>query len=102
MSSKIKIIALAVLACTLTSSAPGADLNGKWQAEFDTQIGRQKYRFDFKVEGDKVIGKAHSDIGGEKCEAELPEGKLVGKQITFIELFDFQGNSPRDTPHISG
>jgi hypothetical protein len=52
--------ALAALACALVFSAPAADLTGKWQAEFDTQIGRQKYLFDLKVEGEKITGKASS------------------------------------------
>jgi hypothetical protein len=86
LSIKNRIITLACFAGALTSSAPAADLTSKWQAEFDTQIGRQKYLFDFKVEGDKVAGKAHSDISGEKREAELQEGKLVGDQVAFVEL----------------
>jgi hypothetical protein len=28
---------------------PAVDIAGQWQAEFDTQVGVQKYRFDFQV-----------------------------------------------------
>ena len=36
----------------------GADVTGKWTAEFDTQIGVQKYTYEFKVDGTKLTGKA--------------------------------------------
>jgi hypothetical protein len=67
------IITLACLAGTLTYSAPAADLTGKWQAEFDTQIGRQKYLFDFKVEGDKVTGKAPLRHYRQKTRSRIAE-----------------------------
>ena len=68
-------------------------LSGKWQAEFDSQIGTQKYVFDFKVEGGLVTGKATGDIGGEKHESDLKDGKLAGDVLTFVENLDYQGNS---------
>lgn len=68
---------------------------GTWKAEFDTQIGVQKYTFTLKEEGTKVTGKANSEISGQKREVELKDGKLEGDAITFYETFDFQGNSLR-------
>jgi enterochelin esterase family protein len=75
------------------ATAQPAALSGQWQAEFDTQIGTQKYVFDFKVEGGLVTGKATGDIGGEKHESELKDGKLAGDVLTFVENLDYQGNS---------
>lgn len=72
-----------------------ADVTGDWKAEFDTQIGAQKYTYHLKQDGEKITGKANSDIGGEKREVELKDGKIAGDQIGFYETFDFQGNSIR-------
>ncbi len=72
-----------------------ADLSGVWRTEFDTQIGRQKYTFLFMQDGGKVSGKASSDIGGEKREVDLKDGKLQVDEISFYETFEFQGNAVR-------
>lgn len=72
-----------------------ADVTGTWKAEFDTQIGVQKYSYTLKQEGATVTGKANSEIGGEKHESPLTEGKLDGDRISFVELLNFQGNDVR-------
>jgi hypothetical protein len=55
-----------------------ADLNGDWKAEFDTPIGPQQYMYSFKLDGNKVTGKAISLMGGEEREVELNDaGPLV-------------------------
>jgi len=78
-------------------AAPGraADINGDWRAEFDTQIGLQKYVFSFHTEGDKVTGKAVSDVNGQKRETELKDGLLKDDSLTFVEMLSFQGNEIR-------
>ena len=38
-----------------------ADITGKWTAEFDSQVGAQKYVFEFKVDGTKLTGMAISN-----------------------------------------
>ena len=76
----------------LTVAAHAADIAGQWRAEFDTQIGVQKYVFTFQTDGDKLTGKAVSEAGERKREAELKEGKLTGDTLSFVETFDFQGN----------
>src|SRR5512139_3852895 len=75
--------------------AVAADVAGKWTSEFDSQVGPQKYTYELKVDGEKVTGKALFERMGQKGEAELLEGKLVGDQISFVEMLDFQGNSVR-------
>jgi enterochelin esterase-like enzyme len=87
---------LAVLAVTAVQwSALAADISGTWKTEFDTQIGAQKYTFTFKQEGSKLTGKADSEVGGQKHQAELKEGKVDGDTVSFVEPFSFQGNEIR-------
>jgi hypothetical protein len=64
---------------------------GKWRAEFDTQVGKQKYVYDFKVDGDKLTGRTVGDIGGEKSDTEITQGKVHGAEISFLETVKFQG-----------
>ena len=98
LSTKMKIrsgILLFATAAAVVASLHAAEITGQWRAEFDTQIGLQKYLFTLKTDGEKVTGKASSDIGGEKRELELKEGKLKGEEITFVEVLNFQGNDLR-------
>ena len=87
--------AVAVLALVSTLSVRAADVGGKWSAEFDTQVGVQKYTFDLKVAGDKLTGTASFERMGEKGQAELKEGKVEGDKVSFVELLDIQGNQVR-------
>lgn len=88
MKTPLVLIALAAVQL----SAWAADISGTWKAEFDTQIGIQKYTFTFKQEGDSLTGKANSEIGGEKHESKLKDGKVDGDTVSFVELLNFQGN----------
>lgn len=76
-------------------AAHAADIAGQWRAEFDTQIGVQKYLFTFQTEGGKLTGKATSEINGQKREAELKEGTVQGDTMSFVETLSFQGNELR-------
>jgi hypothetical protein len=87
-----------LLACVIAAFALPAlagDVAGKWKAEFDTQVGVQKYTFDFKVEGEKLTGKASFDRMDQEGEADLLEGKVSGDEISFVEKFSVQGNEIR-------
>jgi FKBP-type peptidyl-prolyl cis-trans isomerase 2 len=68
---------------------------GKWQAEFDTQIGKQKYIYEFKADGGKLTGKAVGDIAGAKTDTEIKEGKINGAEISFVEMVKFQDQDIR-------
>lgn len=74
-----------------------ADVTGTWKSEFDSQIGLQKYTFTFKQDGAKLTGKANSEVGDRKREAELKEGKVDGDAVSFVEMFSFQDNEIRIT-----
>ncbi len=90
----VRKIALALLlfGCSVVM-AHAADFNGKWTAEFDTQIGVQKYTYEFHVDGAAVTGKAINEHG----ETAITEGKVDGDSISFVEMLNFQGNDLRIT-----
>ena len=71
------------------------DVTGTWKADFDTQIGLQKYTFVLKQDGASLGGKATAEINGEKHETELKEGKVDGDSVSFVEMLSFQGNDLR-------
>ena len=83
------ILLLAIAALPLGASA--ADVTGTWKAEFDTQIGVQKYTFMLQQDGNTVTGTANSRIGGEQNESKLTEGRMEGDTVEFVELLSFQG-----------
>jgi enterochelin esterase-like enzyme len=84
--------------------AGAGSLTGVWKAQFETQRGLQQYTFTLKQDGRGLSGKASVDVGGEKREAELKEGKVEGDTVTFSEPLNIQGNdlSITFTGKISG
>ena len=95
LSSGLASLAVGLVFVALPALA--AEVAGKWTAEFDTQVGLQKYTYDLKLEGEKVTGKASFDRMGQKGEADLLEGTLKGDTISFVEMLDFQGTAIRIT-----
>ena len=89
LGAKIAILALVLAAA---SPALAAEVTGSWKAEFDTQVGVQKYTFDLKADGAKLTGKATFERMGEKGEAALQDGKVTGDDVSFVEMLNFQGN----------
>src|SRR5438034_10429640 len=71
------------------------DVTGTWKSEFDSQIGHQKYTFTFRQDGGKLTGKANSEAGDRKREAELKEGKVDGDTISFVEMLSIQERETR-------
>ena len=72
-----------------------ADIAGQWRAEFDSQIGQQKYLFNFQMNEGKLSAKATAEARGEKREVEFQEPKLEGDTFTFVEMRKFQDNEMR-------
>jgi hypothetical protein len=68
-----------------------ADATGKWTAEFETQIGQQKYSFDLKADGSNLTGTATSPRGTQ----EIKEGKINGDEISFVEMLNIQDQQIR-------
>jgi hypothetical protein len=94
MKNAARLAAVAVLLFAALPAA-AAELAGKWTAEFDTQVGPQKYVFTFTVAGDKVTGKASFERMGQKGETDLLDVKLAGDKLTFGEMIDAMGNTIR-------
>ncbi|MGA2175243.1 MAG: hypothetical protein ABSH38_09705 [Verrucomicrobiota bacterium] len=66
-----------------------ADAAGKWQSEFDSQVGHQKYLYEFKVDGGKLTGKATREVNEEKTTTDIT-GKVTGGDISFTEPLKIQ------------
>ena len=92
---KTSTLLLALFALPLSVFA--ADITGSWKSEFDSQIGLQKYTFTFKQDGANLTGKANSEAGDRKREAELKDGKVEGDVVSFVEMMNFQENEIRIT-----
>lgn len=77
-----------LILAVMTTAALGADVTGIWTASFDTQVGAQKYTYTFKVDGNKLTGKAKSELANS--ESEIVEGTVNGDDISFVENLNFQ------------
>ena len=87
---KSVILAVSVLAGLVWVYA-ATDVTGKWTAEFDSQVGLQKYVFEFKAEGANLTGMAISNIGGAEAKTPIKDGKISGDEISFMEPLNYQG-----------
>src|SRR5690242_18514468 len=83
-----RILLIAVIAAAMASAVLAADVTGTWTASFDTQVGVQKYTYTFKVDGNKLTGKAKSELANS--ESEIVEGTVNGDDISFVENLNFQ------------
>jgi hypothetical protein len=95
MKRNLLFLAFSVIFLSLQSVpaiSQTVNVTGTWKAEFDSQIGNQKYTFDLKQEGAVITGKISSVVEGEKHETVVKDGKLDGTKISFIEVFKFQDN----------
>ena len=97
MKTYTKSIALAALTLALAGSAWGADTTvaGKWQGEFDSQIGLQKYTYEFKVDGTNLTGNAIGIRDNGTNNVAIAEGKINKDDISFVEPLKFQDNELR-------
>jgi len=86
-----KSVILTVMILTGLLCVYAADISGKWTAQFDSQVGLQKYVFELKVDGNTVTGTAISDIGGSVAKTPLKDGKISGDEVTFMEPLNYQG-----------
>jgi hypothetical protein len=91
----MKFRPLALLALLLSAGLPAsaADLVGKWTSAFDSQIGQQKYAYEFKHTGDQVTGQATYEHPMGKGSVELKAIKLEGDKVSFTETLTIDGNT---------
>jgi hypothetical protein len=92
-SIRVLLIASSVLFCLVPALA--ADISGKWTTVISTGIGAMNYTFDFKVDGEKLTGKAVMSMGNESSESALTEGSVKGNDISFVEMLKVQGQELR-------
>jgi hypothetical protein len=86
---------LAVLMAASLFCAYAADITGKWTAQFDTQVGLQKYTFELKAEGTTLTGRALGNIAGAESQSIIQDGKINGDEISFVEMQKYQGQEVR-------
>jgi hypothetical protein len=87
--SKLHITILLALSASF-GAVHAADVTGKWNSEFDTQIGHLKYTYELKADGEKLTGKAFRELEGTKTTIELVEGKVKGDEVSFVEPLKVQ------------
>ena len=92
MKSPTRLLLAVGLVLGLAGLSRAADISCKWQSEFDSQIGVQKYVYVFKLDGEKLTGTASGDRGGEKSTVAIQQGKVTKDGISFVEPMSFQGN----------
>src|SRR4051812_26382826 len=68
MKTSFKVFTVLALTGAFFTSARAADIDGKWRAEFESQIGQQKYVFELKADGEKLSGKASFERQNQKGE----------------------------------
>lgn len=87
-----QLLAFAAILLAVLAPAFAADVSGKWTSEFDSQIGRQSYVYEFKVDGAKLTGKA---IQSQRGSTDITEGKVSGDEISFVEIVKLQDQELR-------
>jgi hypothetical protein len=94
MKSRLRFALFVSLSLTLLGVARAADagINGKWAAEFDSQIGQQKIVLELKADGEKLTGKASADRGAQfgKTETAITNGKITKDEVSFAEVVKIQ------------
>ena len=90
MKFRMSVIFAALIVCSLVC-VYDADISGKWTAEFDSQVGLQKYTYEFKVDGKNITGKATANIGGNDSTSEIKEGTIDGDKVSFVENLNYSG-----------
>jgi lysophospholipase L1-like esterase len=83
-----RFLSIALAALVFLHPTLAADISDKWTASINTMVGEMNYTFEFKVEGEKLTGKAASSLGGE---SDLTEGRVNGDEISFVEIMKTQG-----------
>ena len=89
---------LTLTACALAFAGTAHAQNtvaGKWQGQFDSQIGLQKYTYEFKVDGTNLTGNAIGINDNGTNSSAITDGKIAQDTITFVEPLKFGDNDIR-------
>ncbi len=68
---------------------------GKWSAQFDSQVGVQKYTYDFKVDGTNLTGRAFGVRDNGTNDVAITEGSITTNGIFFVEPLKIEDNDIR-------
>lgn len=84
-----------ILALLVTTALPAstAELIGRWNAEFDSPIGVQKYVYEFTASGDALSGQATYEHSMGQGTVQLENVKVDGDKVTFVEPLSVNGNN---------
>jgi hypothetical protein len=76
----MRIVEMIVMSMVLAVAALGADVSGKWKAEFTTPDGTQRVNnFEFQQEGEKLTGT----VAGTQDQTKIENGVVKGDEISF-------------------
>jgi len=76
----MRIVTMIAMSTLLAVVALGADVSGKWKAEFTTPDGTQRVNnFEFKQEGEKLTGT----VAGTQDQTKIENGVVKGDEISF-------------------
>jgi len=96
MKNFVKILTLAACALAFAGAACAQDtVAGKWKGQFDSQIGLQKYTYDFKVDGTNLTGRAVGIRDEGTNDVAISEGRINKDEISFVENLRFDDNDVR-------
>ena len=96
MKNIVKTLTLAACALAVVGVAHAQDsVAGKWKGQFDSQIGLQKYTYEFKVDGTNLTGKAVGEREMGTNEVAITEGTISTNGIFFVEPLKFGDNELR-------
>jgi hypothetical protein len=70
-------------------------VTGKWQGQFDSQIGVQKYTYEFKADGTNLTGQATGITENGTNSSAIADGKINQDEISFVEPLKFGDNDIR-------
>ena len=97
MKSRAIATILSFIILCISSSVFAADISGSWTAEFDSQVGMQKYTYVFTVAGASITGEASVNIAGTDMKSKIAEGTVDGDNVTFVENLNYSGQDLRIT-----
>ena len=96
MKKIVKTTGLAAFALAFVGSALAQNnIAGKWQGQLDSQIGVQKYTYDFKVDGTNLTGRAFGIRDNGTNDVAIIEGTVSTNGISFVEPLKFGDNDIR-------
>src|ERR1017187_4995298 len=89
--TKTLVVAAFTLAAAGVVSAEDSVV-GKWKAQFDSQIGTQKYTFEFKLDGTNLTGRAISERDTGTNDVAITNAKIDKDKVSFSEPLKIQDN----------